>query len=242
MQEARKKIRAILFASLLIVISILLLRFILEFARTSHPIIIFFFTLTQPLVSFFETISFVGSNISSIIAIAFFGILTYVVSKVLGGIEARSPEVQLRESIEALTRALEFVILARVVFKLVGIAATSSPFVGTLYLFTEWTQGLLQPIAFDFGTLEVSSLIVLAIVILVDISTETLLNFLKYIRLGRLRGSSPKNKEDEEIDELSTQTQDATSSGNDLQEVMTKLMPKNPPISNHSNQDDVQEG
>lgn len=180
------KIRAAVLAAIFIIISLLLIRFILEFSQYTQPSIISTILLipTDFIAIFFRFIKIGSIEVSTIAAILLFLFVGYLSSKIITALEREDEDSTILEIIEAVLRTVEFLIIMRLLLKFIGAEASESSFASLLYFLTDWTSFLIRPLDLVFGVLDISSAIMLLIFILLDINTEVILRAVKFIKAG----------------------------------------------------------
>lgn len=180
------KIRAAVLAAIFIIISLLLIRFILEFSQNTQPSIITTILLvpTDFIAIFFRFIKIGNIEVSTIAAILFFLFIGYLSSKIITALERQDEDSTLMEIIESVLRTIEFLILMRLLLKFIGAEGSESSFVSIVYFITDWTSFLIRPLDLVFGLLDISAALMLLIFILLDINTEVILRAVKFIKAG----------------------------------------------------------
>lgn len=179
MDKTRRNIRRVVFGLTSIVVLILALRFFLLLlnAARSHFVTELIIDLSEPLVEPF-TGTFAGTGFGSlivsmeiIVAMVFFifagifiaGTITAFIQEKVGRIFV--------EIIDIIFKVLEFILLARLVFKIFGIEGDSS-FLNLIFSSTEWVAGLLPTVDVLGGSLEFSTLFILVAIVILDLVTE----------------------------------------------------------------------
>lgn len=181
MLEARKKVRKLIFAITGVVVAIIIIRLALEFllANKDHFLAEFVFAISNPLVQiFWGTFTDSGLGLLQVpmelaIAIVFYifaGIL--MASLITSLIQDKASRI-LAELLDTLFKFLEFLLIARLVLKLFGVAPESA-FVETVYGLTNWVGTLLPTIDILGGVLELSTLFILVVVVVFDLISEGL--------------------------------------------------------------------
>lgn len=178
MEAARTKVRAIILAITGGIVTLLVLRFILIFAGADqgHFLVRLLLDLSGILVYPFQSFgntslpNFVDSN--ALLAILMYVILGILISELITALLQDNAAAILRELIDAAFKFIEFLLICRIVFRLFGLTPQTGAFVSNVYAVTEWSLGILPSRDFLFGILEVSTVIVLIIVVLIDLATE----------------------------------------------------------------------
>lgn len=200
MQEIRENIRKVILWISFVVVALILLRFILLVfnADPSHPLSSVILDLTTPLVAPFSGI-FIGSGLELFIAeaIAIFAIVFWIlaavlISEIITTFIDDKPVRITANFLDVLVKFLEFLLLARVILKLTGVTAGQSSFVESIYQLTAWAEGLLPSWDLLWGELELSTLLVLAILGVVDFFIESVVTALASSEAEE--GEKPKPK------------------------------------------------
>lgn len=181
------KIRATILIIILVLISLLLVRFVMEFSQNENVSLIRTILLlpSEPLAAIFRSVKIGSIEVSTIIAIIFLIIFGYLSSKVTAAFEKKVDEDTAgTELIEVVLRAVEFLIIFRVLLSFIGASGQNSVFTGLVYLLTDWSGILLNPLNLSFGRLDISALIMLLLIIVLDINTEIILRALKVVKNG----------------------------------------------------------
>ncbi len=173
LQETRRRLRALIMAVLIFVISLLLVKFILTFlnADKSHPFVVLFYLLTQPLSFLFENIKVFGVEIGALVAIVFYLFLGYLASLLVNSLLRETPEEKILGVINVIFKIIEAVIASRIIFIFLAVVP-ESPFTSLVYWSTVWARGVTPTVDSILGSIEISTIVVLIIIIILDVGTE----------------------------------------------------------------------
>lgn len=245
MNNRLPKLRAVVLIAILVLVSLLLLRFILEFSQYADPSFIKSILLlpTEPLVLFFKSITIGTIEVSTIVAIIFLIVLAYLASKVITAFEHENEDTTGTEIIETILRSVEFLIIFRVILAFIGASGQGSPFAGIIYILTDWSSVLLQPLVFSFGRLDISALLMLLIVIVLDINTEIILRAVRVIKDGGERGGellSRRNESSENYADSSSEESNSKTT-NDIVDENPALQPTEIPTPTQNNTEENSE-
>lgn len=203
MEQARTRVRAIILALTGVIVTLLVIRFILIFVGADQTHFLVKLVLDVSYIFVYPFISFgYGGLLSSVDANALIAILIYVilgilVSEIITAFLQEDPNQIVIEFIDAVFKVIEFLLISRIILKLFGIQAGVGIFVQQVYALSAWSTGILPSREFLSGELEISSIIVLIIVVLIDIATEGFLSAVTK-RLGEMRTSKPKDSPEPE--------------------------------------------
>ncbi len=180
-----KKIKQIIYGILAIVISIITIRLLLKFvgANSYTPFVSFWMDFSDffvlPWIGIAPNLTFFGNSvieISAIISILFYGVIGFLLNNSISSLNEESSRSVLVSFVDSLFKIVEFVLGTRIILKLFG--AISSLFVEFIYAFTDWIRepftGLIKDFHFGMVTVEISTIIILVIVILMDIGVDEL--------------------------------------------------------------------
>lgn len=202
MEQARTRVRAIILALTGVIVTLLVIRFILIFVGADQTHFLVKLVLDVSYIFVYPFISFgYGGLLSSVDANALIAILIYVVlgilvSEIITAFLQEDPNQIVIEFIDAVFKVIEFLLISRIILMLFGIQAGVGMFVQQVYALTAWSTGILPSRDFLSGQLEISSIIVLIIVVLIDIATEGFLSAVTK-RLHEMRESKPKESKPE---------------------------------------------
>ncbi len=162
----------------LLVVTIILRFFLVLFAASSdHFVSKLIIGMTDPLLVPFDGM-FAETGFGSLqvqfemIVAAIFYIFAGILfsSFVLSFLQEKVGKI-LIELLDVVFKSLEFILLARLLLKMFGIAPGSA-FVNTIFINTEWVAGLLPSVDLLGGILEFSTLFILVGVVILDLVTE----------------------------------------------------------------------
>lgn len=186
MKELRITVRNIILGATFIVAIFLLLRFVLILigASGAHFISGFIFNLTAPLMQPLQGFNWVLEagftfDFTILIAVMFYITLGILVASFVTAFIDEDPLKIIVEVIDSTFKFLEFILLVRFILRVFAIYYNQSPLSNAIYDMTPWAPGLLPDIKFGNGVIELSTLLVLVIVIAVDLGFENFVQ--KYV-------------------------------------------------------------
>lgn len=183
MTQIRTKVRAIILAITGLIVAILIVRIGLDLfsASTSNSFIKFFFDISNPLIDQFDGVieqsrnsSFRNVNVSAIVAIVIYAILGILISEIVTSFLYESYENIVQNLVDIFFKVLEFLVFSRIVidFFLIQDRAT---FIQRINDLTNWTQDAFIAVKFLEGRVNLSAIIILIIIVVFDIVTESLI-------------------------------------------------------------------
>lgn len=201
MDQLRTRVRAIILALTGVIVTLLLIRFILIFVAADQTHFLVKLVLDVSYIFVYPFISFgYGGVLSSIDANALIAMLIYVVlgiliSEVVTAFMQDDPNEIIIQFIDAVFKIVEFLLISRIILKIFNIQPGAGMFVQQVYTLSEWSSGILPSRDLLGGKLEISAIIVLIIVVLIDIATEGFLSAvakrLREARADRVKESKP---------------------------------------------------
>lgn len=186
MFEAQNKIRTIIYSIFAVIIGFVLIRVLLKLVgvNPNNEFADFWYTFSDVFV---EPWAIIYPNIISgkmiieiysIIAILFYIIISVVLSKSASSPFEDTRKQAIVEIVDSMFKVVEFLLITRFIFKLTA-ASTSAAFVRLIYdlswIVYEPFATLMPAINFEGARFEISTLIALIIIIVLDLVTEQLL-------------------------------------------------------------------
>lgn len=185
--ETRSKIRAIIFAITGFVEALLFLRITLDLivADSDNVLVSIINQLTNPLIAPFNglvTLPPTGIleflNINAIVAFVVYILAAIAIAETITAFVYDNFKDIFQNIVDALFKFLESFLILRIIFDLfaVGLTLNSPQFVKVVYGFTEWAQGIIFDQPFLSGKVNISTIICLIIVVIIDLLTERFLD------------------------------------------------------------------
>ena len=192
MTDLRRRFRIIIFAVLGVVIAILVFRILFDIsgASPSNVLVQFVDSISNPLISPFYGIVrtpitiIAGLNVDAIIAIVGYLVCSIIFTEIVTSFMEENPELIVENLIDGIFKLIEFLLLIRIVLEIFGIYATvNSPgFVNAVYGTTNWSQGILPNFQFGSGFMDLSAVLCLIVVAILDAITDSILSAI-FLRL-----------------------------------------------------------
>lgn len=185
MDQVRTKVRAIILAITGFILALLVIRFILIFvgADRSNFLVSLLLSVSgffvNPVTTFAEVTAPSGVDGNAIMAMVIYTVLGILISEIVTSFLYDHAWDVLVQIIDAIFKVLEFLLVTRIALKLFGIKIGTSVFVGQIYGLTDWSQGLIPSRPFLNGQVEISSLLVLIILVIIDFATESVMAALR---------------------------------------------------------------
>jgi len=181
--NARTQIRAVIFSIAGIIIAIIFFRISFEILGASRSGIVaelvyglsdWFINPFVGTVQLPETSSFRILNIDAIVAMGVYMLGAIALSEILTAFLYDKFEEIIQNFVDGIFKVIEFLLFLRIVFDLFGVVIRESipDFVRSIYSLTEWAQGILFPIQIGAMKINVSTIIVLVIVVVFDLLCE----------------------------------------------------------------------
>jgi hypothetical protein len=194
MESARDNIRRIIFAITSILVVALAIRFVLTIltAASGHFLTQIVFDITDPLVWPFAgmfgaaSLGIIGAVMEISVTLIFYIFIGIFLASIINSFLQDDFGKVILEIIDTLFKLLEFILIARLVLRLFGIAATT-PFVAFIYTNTNWVGGLLPTYDILGGVLEFSTLFILVVVVIIDVIMEGMVE-------GMQKNAKPKSE------------------------------------------------
>lgn len=196
MKELRVTVRNIILGATFILALMLLFRFVLILVGASgaHFVSGFIYNLTAPLMQPLEGFNWVlvagfTFDFTVLIAVVFYITLGILISSFVTAFIDDDPLKIAMEVIDSIFKFIEFLLLVRFILRVFAVFYNQSPLSNSVYDLTAWAPGLLPDIQFGNGVIELSTLLILVIVIAIDLGFENF--FEKYVE-PRIQAPKPK--------------------------------------------------
>lgn len=180
MSELRPKANAVVLGGLGFILGLILLRFLVTLGGLSAESLFtqLIIGLTNPLVIPFDNIyrlAQVGSFVFDLAAlISFFVILVIGIlfHDIVLAIFQEDHNQVTSSVVNILFKYIEFIFIARIILKLLGVVGGAGTFSSAVYGLTNWSAYVFPPVTLFNGVVEVSAVIFLLIFIAIDVFTE----------------------------------------------------------------------
>ncbi len=179
MENLRETLRNLIFGAVGLIVFILFLRIIFDIAQVEND---FFLRNPINLVSDFFAYPFKGIivinnpslallNTDAAVSLGIYIVLGYLIAKVVTGFMYDTLYDITQNFVDGVFKIAEFIVILRILFQLFGVLPSlrSSAFVDSVFSWTEWTQTLLFRIPFGTGYIDLSAIVWLLILIVLDI-------------------------------------------------------------------------
>lgn len=186
MGDAQSKIRTIIYSIFALIVGIVLIRVLLKIvgANPNNEFADFWYTFSDIFVEPWAVIypGIVSGRmvieIYSIVAVLFYIIISIVASKSVSSPFEDTRKLAIIELVDSIFKAIEFLLITRFIFKITA-ASTSALFVRLIYdlswIVYEPFATLMPAIEFEGARFEISTLVALVVIIILDLVTEQLL-------------------------------------------------------------------
>ncbi len=185
--DLRVKVRGFILAIAGAIIALIAIRIGLDLLGASKENVIVNFIISlsdifikpfNGLVELPDTIGLKFINTDAIIAAIVYGLAAIAISEIITGFLYENLEDIIQNIVDGLFKVIEFLLLIRIVFQLFGIfnVPAAPTFVHSIYGLTEWSQGIVLKVNFLTGYIDLSAIIALVIVVVVDLLAERFLN------------------------------------------------------------------
>ncbi len=195
--DIRGRIRAVIFLIVSFIVLFFILRILFQyFELENQGLIGLIYSISDFFLSPFNglvSIPFDGFlqkiNFDCVIGMIIYSIFSIAISELITSFFFETFKDVFQNFLDALYKIVEAFLFLRIVLELFGIGVTTnSPAIITIiYSTTEWSQGNLFEISFLNGSIDLSAILVLVIVIILDIYTERIVD-----RLILIFGGSSK--------------------------------------------------
>lgn len=186
MAELRYRIRAIILGIAGLIVALLFIRILLQLlgASTANTIVNFFFGLSEIFIQPFRNAVTLPPgtplqilNIDALVAIGIYVLGAIALSEIITAFLYDTAEDIIQNLVDAVFKVIEFLIFIRIVLDLFAIfdRRVAAAFIQNIYNLTDWASNLINPMPIGSGSLNVSAIIVLSIVVILDIFTERFL-------------------------------------------------------------------
>jgi hypothetical protein len=184
--DHRTRIRAIIFSITGFILALLFFRIILDILEvpSSNIIVNVLNVITDAFIDpFADTVQIpVGSvlnqiNIDAIIAIGIYLLIGIALSEIITAFIYDNLEEIVQNFVDALFKIIEFLLLVRIIFDLFGVVNRVGlpPFIRSIYSLTEWAQGIVVPIDLGLMRINVSTIVILIFIVVLDVLAERFL-------------------------------------------------------------------
>lgn len=178
MERTRETIRNIIYTGVGLVISLLFLRLLFAVAGLNNAFFvdlvngasdIFLYPFRNIVINTTAIVPALDFNI--VIAIGIYIGLAYLLSKIITGILGDSLYDITQELVDSFFKVMEFIVGLRILFEVFAIipGLRDSAFVDGIFFWSEWTQSLLFRIPLGDGFINLSAIVWLGILIILDI-------------------------------------------------------------------------
>jgi uncharacterized protein YggT (Ycf19 family) len=208
MKQTRQQVRAILLGMIGFIIALLFVRIIIDLAANGEKNAFFSFinTLTNPFidpfVGFINVSSDSNINFDAIGALIIIVILGLIITEIITSFLYEDVGDIIMNLVDIFFKILEFLIFTRIIIDFFALG-DSAPFVKTIKSLTNWTQDLVINQSLFDEKLNISAVIILILIIILDIATESLLESIfrgfrenkkkRYQQAINIRQSAPPN-------------------------------------------------
>lgn len=188
--DLRVRVRGLILAIAGAIIAVIAIRVGLDLLGASKDNVVvnfivnlsnFFITPFNGLVELPDTVGLKFINTDAIIAAIVYGLGAIAISEIITGFMYENVEDIIQNIVDGLFKVVEFLLLIRIVFQLFGIfnIPTAPQFVHSIYGLTDWSQGIISATPpFLSGKIDISAMIALAIIVILDLLAERFLNSL----------------------------------------------------------------
>lgn len=203
MEALRKRFRQVVLAITALIITLLLVRITLLLIGTArtHTVVQAILSLTGPLVAPFSGFDLLfeitGFDLSALVAIVVYAIMAILIVEVFTAFMYDKIEDIIINVVDGLFKWIEFLLVCRIVFALAAINPQINWFVQLIYTATNWSTGLVNNVRFVGGFLEISTMIVLVVVVAIDLATEGILKSL--FTRSKKESAAPKEEKPVEV-------------------------------------------
>lgn len=179
MENLRETLRNLIFGAVGLIVFILFLRIIFDIAQIEND---FFLRNPINLISDFFAYPFKGIivinnpnltllNTDAAVSLGIYIVLGYLIAKVVTGFMYDTLYDITQNFVDGVFKIAEFIVILRILFQLFGVLPSlrSSAFVDSVFSWTEWTQTLLFRVPFGTGYIDLSAIVWLLILIVLDI-------------------------------------------------------------------------
>lgn len=179
MENLRETLRNLIFGAVGLIVFTLFLRIIFDIAQVEND---FFLRNPINLISDFFAYPFKGIivinnpnltllNTDAAVSLGIYIVLGYLIAKVVTGFMYDTLYDITQNFVDGVFKIAEFIVILRILFQLFGVLPSlrSSAFVDSVFSWTEWTQTLLFRVPFGTGYIDLSAIVWLLILIVLDI-------------------------------------------------------------------------
>lgn len=206
MTEIRSRVRAVIFGITGVIAAFLIFRIGLDLvgASSANSFVKFLFDISDFLMSPFSGLVEVGItgvqarlNFDAILALGVYVTSAIIFAEIVTAFLYDNVEDIVQNIVDGIFKFLEFILFLRIIFELFALTSRSviPDFVNTIYGLTSWTQGILFDVPLGEGALDLSSIVVLVIIVILDITTEKLIRSIFEQRRKRIKVRQTVKKE-----------------------------------------------
>lgn len=180
--DIRGRIRAIIFLIVSIIVLFFVLRILVQyFDLENNGIFTFIYSISDIFLSPFKGLVNIPVegilqkiNFDCIVGLTIYSLFSIALSELITSFFFDNVKDIFQNFLDALYKFVEAFLFLRIVLELFGIGLTNNTpaIISLIYTTTEWSQGNLFEINFLNGRIDLSAILVLAIIILMDIYTE----------------------------------------------------------------------
>lgn len=201
MEEIRSKVRNIVLAITGFIVVLLSIRFVLVLlgVEASNDLIKIVFSVTyffvQPFVNIDEILGSSSSfEVSTIVAIVCTLVMGLLFAELITAFLYDKLSDIVLNVVDALFKLMEFILICRILLKIFGISENTSPLIAQIYRTTDWTSGsLVSPKIFN-GEIDLSAIVALIIIVVIDLFTETVVHNFQ-LRREKIKAAKAASKQ-----------------------------------------------
>ncbi len=179
MENLRETLRNLIYGAIGIISTFLVLRIILDIAQTTDNSFLtgFINGVSDIFIYSFKDIiritntALVNINTGAIIGLGVYTIGGYLIAKIITGFMYDNLYDITQNFVDGFFKVFEFIVGLRILFEVFAVlpALSTSMFVDTIFSWSEWTQSLLFRISFGDGYINLSAIVWLIILIILDV-------------------------------------------------------------------------
>ncbi|MEO6729002.1 MAG: hypothetical protein ABIM99_03705 [Candidatus Dojkabacteria bacterium] len=185
MADLRYRLRAIILGIAGAISAILVLRILVQMlgGNTSNILISALYSVSNFFISPFANAVAVpagtlpGINIDALVAIGIYIFIAIAVSEILTAFLYDNATDIIQNFVDGIFKVIEILLFIRIILDLFNLydRINAPTFIKTIFSLTDWTQGIIQGIPVLNGSLNLSAIIALIIIVVIDIFTERFL-------------------------------------------------------------------
>lgn len=179
MENIRETLRNLIYAAIGLISSFLVLKIIFDIGQIGNDSFLtnIITSISDVFIYPFKGIIVINNpslktlNIDAAIALGVYTVGGYLVAKVITGFLYDNLYDITQNFVDGFFKIFEFIVGLRILFELFAVlpSLSSSAFVDTIFSWSEWTQSLLFRIPFGSGYINLSALVWLAILVILDV-------------------------------------------------------------------------